>query len=71
MLVIIGDGDRLAQVVTSLVENALKYTPQDGEVLVLGGVENGSELVLVKEREPMIAPEDLGRFFEHFSQVDK
>ena len=64
--VILGDGDQLAQVFTNLVEKALKYTPQDGEVLVLNRVENGRELVLVKERESGIAPENLGRFFERY-----
>ena len=54
--VVAGDGDRLAQVFTNLVENALKYTLQDWEVLVLGKVENGSVVVSVEDSGPRIAP---------------
>jgi len=56
--VIIGDGDTPVQAFTNLVETALKYTAQEGEMLVLGRDAIGSELVLVKERGSRIAPED-------------
>lgn len=69
--VIIGDGDRLAQVFTNLVDNALKYTPSGGSVAIHAGVDESSMLVSVSDSGPGIPPEDRQRIFERFYQVDK
>jgi signal transduction histidine kinase len=72
-----GDNDRLAQVFTNLVDNALTHTPSGGQVEVHarltprpGGDQPGVEIV-VKDTGPGIPPEDLSRIFERFYQVDK
>ncbi len=70
-LPIIGDGDRLAQVFTNLVDNALKFTPQGGRVTVCAGQQNGSAVASVIDSGVGIAPEDQARIFERFYQVDK
>lgn len=78
-----GDGDRLAQVFTNLLDNALKHTPEGGQVTVaaelltpsgvrkLGGTWPRAVQVSVSDSGQGIPPEDLARVFERFYQVDK
>jgi signal transduction histidine kinase len=67
----IGDSDRLAQVFTNLVDNAIQYTPA-GEAVTLRASQAGDQVeVSVTDRGPGIPPADLQRIFERFYQVDK
>jgi len=68
---IIADGDRLAQVFTNLIDNAIAHTPAGGEVTVLAEVRNGGVQVAVTDTGPGIPPGELSRIFERFYQVDK
>jgi signal transduction histidine kinase len=70
-LPIIGDGDRLAQVFTNLVDNALKYTPEGGRVTVCAAQQNGNAVISVIDNGVGIHPDDQARIFERFYQVDK
>lgn len=66
-----GDADRLAQVFTNLVDNAIQHTPQ-GQAVTLRARQIGSEVeVSVEDQGPGIPHEDLERIFERFYQVDK
>jgi signal transduction histidine kinase len=67
----IGDGDRLAQVFTNLLDNAIKHTPEGGTVKLHGEVEAGWVSVHVDDSGRGIPEEDLSRIFERFYQVDK
>ncbi|MBK8030156.1 MAG: HAMP domain-containing protein [Chloroflexi bacterium] len=71
MPVIAGDGDRLVQVVTNLISNAIKYTPSGGKVNVCTQVRNGGVEVVVTDTGLGIAASELPRIFERFYQVDK
>jgi two-component system OmpR family sensor kinase len=66
-----GDGDRLAQVFTNLIDNALKHTPAGGVVRLRGEARSADVLVHVEDTGPGIPAEDLSRIFERFYQVDK
>jgi signal transduction histidine kinase len=67
---ITGDGDRLAQVFTNLVDNALKNTPSGGQIK-LRAVQSGSEIqVDVADTGAGIPPEALSHIFERFYQAD-
>ena len=65
------DAARLAQVVSNLLNNSAKYTPQGGHVWLTVGRENGTAAVSVKDNGIGIPPAMLERVFEMFTQVDR
>jgi two-component system sensor histidine kinase ResE len=68
---LIGDGDRLAQVFTNLIGNAIEHTPPGGEVGLVCEHEDGWVRVHVDDNGPGIPDDELNRIFERFYQVDK
>ena len=66
----IGDGDRLAQVFTNLVDNALKFTPPNGYV-TLSAARTGPEMeISIADTGIGIPNEARSRLFDRFYQVD-
>ena len=64
-----GDGARLQQVLSNLIDNAVKYSP-DGETVDVRAMSvNGRVLVDVTDRGEGIAPEDQRLIFEKFGRV--
>ncbi len=68
---VIGDGDRLAQVMVNLISNALKYTPAGGQVLISCKRASDGVNVSIRDTGMGIPREELPRVFERFYQVDK
>jgi PAS domain S-box-containing protein len=66
-----GDPDKVEQVLTNLVGNAIKYSPAGGEVLV--SVEHDTEVVQVSVRDQGIgmSPREMSQLFEKFYRVDR
>lgn len=66
-----GDADALLRVASGLIENALKYEPENGHIAVT--LENrGRKTVLTVENSgAVIPPEDLPHIFERFYRSDK
>jgi len=70
------DGDRLRQVLINLVDNAIKYTPVGGQVLVRAVHASGSEHagmveIAIEDSGIGIPAQDLPRLTERFFRVDK
>ncbi len=70
------DGDRLRQVLINLVDNAIKYTPQGGQVMVravpAAGTEHaGMVEIAIEDSGIGIPAQDLPRLTERFFRVDK
>jgi GAF domain-containing protein/anti-sigma regulatory factor (Ser/Thr protein kinase) len=64
-----GDARRLAQVLLNLTGNAIKFTDV-GEVAIGAAATDGHFVLTVRDTGPGIAPEDQGKIFEEFQQVD-
>src|SRR5258705_487398 len=64
------DFDRMVQVVTNLLSNAIKFSPEQERVTV-GARRTGADLeIWVSDHGRGIAPEDVGRLFRKFQQLD-
>jgi signal transduction histidine kinase len=64
--VLVTDGDRVLQIVTNLLANALHWTPEGGRVDLGLGRENGEVTVAVADTGPGIAPQEEERIFRPF-----
>ena len=66
-----GDRQRLEQVVTNILGNAIKYTPDGGHIAVTGGGSGRSVWVEVTDDGIGIPEKDRDRIFDRFYRVDK
>lgn len=67
---LMGDTLRLRQLVTILVDNAIRHSPAGATVAVVIRAEPGGVLLAVDDQGPGIKPEDLPRLFERFWRAD-
>ncbi len=68
--VLITDGDRVLQIVTNLIANALHWTPSGGRVDLELAAANGEVKVAVADTGPGIAPQEAERIFRPFWSGD-
>ena len=69
--VVLGDADRLKQLLINLVDNAIKYTPKGGHVTLGLRCVEGWAMVTVADTGIGIPAEDLPHIFDRFYRVDK
>ena len=67
--IVAGDRDRLIQVVSNLVNNAIKYSPDGGTVTLSTRADAGFALVSVTDTGLGIPPDEIGHVFERFRRV--
>jgi two-component system sensor histidine kinase BaeS len=67
---VVADQARVTQVVTNLVDNAVKYTGAGGSVRVRVWEQAGGGGLAVSDTGPGIGPEDLPKVFDRFFRLD-
>jgi signal transduction histidine kinase len=65
------DADRMAQVLGNLINNALQFTPEGGEIKLSAASEANDIVLCVQDNGPGIPTEDLPFIFERFYKGDK
>ena len=68
--VVVGDRDRLRQIVDNLLANVRTHTPPGTPVRVSVSSQNGSAEIVVADAGPGIAPDQLAHVFERFYRAD-
>jgi signal transduction histidine kinase len=65
--------DRIAlyEIVANLLDNALKYSPRSAQVTIEISSEGSTVAIRVRDEGPGIAPGDLPRIFDRFTQLDQ
>jgi PAS domain S-box-containing protein len=64
--VVLADEERISQVISNLVSNAIKYSPEGGEIRISGQVRPDQVIVCVSDQGPGIAPDDIPHVFDRF-----
>ena len=70
-LTVWADEEALAQILDNLVDNAVKYTQEGGQIRVRWGADGNRVCLSVEDNGPGIPARDLPRIFERFYRVDR
>ena len=66
-----GDGEWLAHALAKLLENAVKFSPENSEVILSATASDGAVHFVVRDQGPGVAPEDAERIFTRFYQAER
>jgi two-component system, OmpR family, phosphate regulon sensor histidine kinase PhoR len=62
---------RLEQMLTNLIDNAIKFNRENGSVSVTFSESNGKHVISVIDTGEGVVPENLQRIFERFYRIDR
>lgn len=67
---IVGDQDKLDQILTNLLNNAIKYAPDGGDITIHAKLDGSEVLIGVEDQGLGIPKSDVGKVFERFHRVN-
>jgi PAS domain S-box-containing protein len=67
---LLGDRDKLTQVMLNLLNNAIKYAPDGGQVIVSSAADAKMVHVQVQDQGVGVTPDTLESIFEHYTRVE-
>lgn len=67
---VLGDESRIQMVLSNVLTNAVKYSPNGGTIRVGGWIEGSHALIYISDQGIGVAPEDRERIFERFYRAD-
>jgi two-component system phosphate regulon sensor histidine kinase PhoR len=70
-LPLMGDSDRLKQMIINLVDNAIKYSDSGDSVIISTDMKDNNSIISVEDTGAGISKEHLNRIFERFYRIDK
>jgi len=68
--VLMGDADKLVQVVENLLANAITYSPDGGDIYISSAIEGGTVHVCVQDNGIGIPADAINRIFERYERVE-
>ncbi len=68
---VFADEDRIDQIIVNLIDNAIKFTPENGSISIWTRTEDEKVLVGISDTGVGIPKEDLDYIFERFYKIDK
>jgi len=69
--VVVADDGRLGQVLSNLISNAIKYSPDGGEIRISGQLRADHVIICVQDEGPGIAPGDIPHVFDRFYRAEE
>ena len=69
--VVLADEERIGQVISNLISNAIKYGPEKGEIVISGRIHPDEVIVCVSDEGPGIALQDVPHVFDRFYRADE
>jgi len=70
LLMVVGDAGKISQVISNLLNNAIKFTPEQGRVMVATEKREGEVVVKITDTGIGIKPENIKKLFTPFFQLE-